>query len=172
MLPETLVGKVLPGGIGESTFGGIGVGLKGGARGEERGARESEAKISPVMRVAGGEERGCGAVGDPSPLFKGAVSSGPGGPGLILSHESDALESFECSSPVKSGAGAPARERRGGDLEIHEGAPILFVCAWCEAERGNQQKVAKDAKPVSHGICKRHLAVMRAELAAQDWRHR
>lgn len=155
MLPETLVGEILLGGIGESTFGGIGVGLRGIGK-------HPEVESGSVV----GFGRGCGAVGDPSRLFR-VTPSGPEGGRLILSHESDALDlSLGLAGGEKSGrdtAPGPTVGRSAPEQRAVEFCP----CAWCDRE----QEVTR-GPGVSHGICQRHLAVMRAELAAQDWRHR
>lgn len=43
---------------------------------------------------------------------------------------------------------------------------LVVVCAWCEREWKVEQNVTKETKKgqVSHGVCARHLAVLRAEL--------
>jgi hypothetical protein len=155
MLPETLVGKGLPSAVGDSTFGGVGVGVTEGSGVEGfklSGSQVWPSRVTSALLASGIDQktgtgaanncsrhfdaRGCGAVGDPSLAFTGAVS--------VLAHESDAR--VFCSSE------------------------LVTVCAWCVGE-GIPQKIAKDAK-VSHGICARHLLEQRAELAAMDWRRK
>lgn len=66
-------------------------------------------------------------------------------------------------SPTVHGSG-PMATRQGGSIPTKGNTPLTVRCAWCEAEEKQKFGKQKAEKGISHGICERHAAAMRAEI--------
>lgn len=55
-----------------------------------------------------------------------------------------------------------AKEEAGSARRPVATAPTEFVCAWCQQERGEKPQPHQ-----SHGICKKHLEEMKAQIHAK-----
>lgn len=57
----------------------------------------------------------------------------------------------------------PMATRQGGSIPTEGNTPLTVRCAWCDREQMLKADTLKAGR-ISHGICERHAAAMRAEI--------
>lgn len=67
------------------------------------------------------------------------------------------------SIPNTSLGCGPMAGSQGGSIPTEGNTPLTVRCAWCDREQMLKADTLKNER-VSHGICDRHAAAMRAEI--------